>query len=43
MIMENLGNILLAAGFLLVVAALFISMNKAGDANEDGQDFPEMF
>ncbi len=29
MIMQNLGEILMAAGFLFVVTAIFISMKKA--------------
>ncbi len=35
MIMENLGEILMAAGFLLVVTAGFISMKKARAAEKD--------
>ncbi len=41
MIMENMGGILMAAGFLLVVTALFISMNKARAAEKDAPDFSE--
>ena len=39
MIMENLGEILMAAGFLFAVAAVFISMKKAEAAEEDTPDF----
>ncbi len=37
--MENLGEILMAAGFLFVVTAVFISMKKAEAAEEDTPDF----
>ena len=35
MMMENLGNILMAAGFRLVAAAIFMSMS-ASRKHEDG-------
>ncbi len=41
MMMENLGEILMTAGFLLVVMAVFISMKKARAAEGDGADMPE--
>ncbi len=41
MIMENLGEILMTAGFLLVVMAVFISMRKAQAAEGDAPDFPD--
>jgi len=41
MIMENLGGILMAAGLLLVVAAIFIPKKNAEDADEDAPDFSE--
>ncbi len=39
--MENLGEILMAAGFLLVVTTVFISMKKAEAAEEDSPDISE--
>ncbi len=41
MIIENLGQILLTAGILLVVAAVFISMKKAGAAEGDAPDISD--
>ena len=41
MIMENLGEILMAAGFLLVVTAVFISMKKAEAAEGGSSKFSE--
>ncbi len=37
--MENLGDILMAAGFLFAVMAVFISMKKAEAAEDDAPDF----
>ena len=42
MIMENLGEILIAAGLLLVVAAVFISSIKARAGEGDTPDFPDL-
>jgi hypothetical protein len=41
MIMQNIGEILMAAGFLLVVAAVFISMKKAAVAEGGSPEFLE--
>ncbi len=41
MIMENIGEILMAAGFLLVVSAFFISVKKSSATEEDTPEFPE--
>ena len=38
MIMENLGDILMAAGFLLAVTAVFMSMKKASAEERDAPD-----
>ena len=37
--MENLGEILMAVGFLFVVTAVFISMKKAAAAEGEMPDF----
>ncbi len=41
MMMENLGEILMTAGFLLVVMAVFISMKKARAAEADAPGISE--
>ena len=41
MIMQNLGEILMTAGFLLVVMAIFISLKKARAAEADAPDIWE--
>ena len=41
MIMQNLGEILMTAGFLLVVIGVFISMKKAQAAEGDAPDITD--
>ena len=41
MIVENIGEILMTAGFLLVVMAVFISMKKAHAGKDDAPDISE--
>ncbi len=41
MIVENIGEILMTVGFLLVVMAVFISMKKARAAEGDAPDISE--
>ncbi len=41
MIVENIGEILMTAGFLLVVMAVFISMKKARAAESGAPDISE--
>ena len=41
MMMENLGEILMTAGFLLVVMAVFISTKKAHAGEGDAADYSE--
>ncbi len=41
MMIENLGEILMTAGFLFVVVGVFISMKKAQAAEDDAPDISE--
>jgi len=41
MMMENLGEILIAAGILLLAAAVLISLAKAPRGEDGAADFPD--
>jgi len=42
MIIENLGEVIMTAGFLLVIAAIFIPKKNAEDADEDTPGISEL-